>query len=83
MAWGLEQTKHFTQGCDDLLVVTDHKALVKILGDRTLDEITNTRLFRIKQRTLPWYFQIRHLPGRTNLARCGRHVPTPLRFRPH
>ena len=40
VAWGLEQTKYFTLGCDDLLVVTDHKPLVKILGDRTLDEIT-------------------------------------------
>ena len=68
VAWGLEQSKYFTQGCDDLLVVTDHKPLVKVLGDRTLDEIHNTRLFRIKQRTLPWFFQIAHLPGKTNFA---------------
>ena len=29
----------------------------KIFGDLTLDEIPNTRLFRLKQRTLPWHFQ--------------------------
>ena len=52
IAWSLEQTRYFTQGCENLLVVTDHKPLVKIFGDRTLDEITNTRLFRLKQRTL-------------------------------
>ena len=57
-----------TQGCRKLLVVTDHKPLVKILGDRTLDEISNTRIFRIKQRTLPWSFDIVHLPGKTNFA---------------
>ena len=68
VAWGLEQTHYFTQGCDDLLVVTDHKPLVKILGDRTLDEITNSRLFRLKQRTLPWRYEIRHLPGKSNHA---------------
>lgn len=68
VAWGLEQSKYFTQGCDDLIVVTDHKPLVKILGDRTLDEITNTRLFRLKQRTLPWRFTIFHMPGKTNHA---------------
>ena len=68
VAWGLEQSRYFTQGCENLLVVTDHKPLVKILGDRTLDEITNTRLFRLKQRTLPWFFKIAHLPGRTNFA---------------
>ena len=68
VAWALEQTRFFTQGCDNLVVVTDHKPLVKILGDRTLDEIRNTRLFRLKQRTLPWFFRIAHLPGKTNLA---------------
>lgn len=68
IAWGLEQTRYFTQGCDDLVVVTDHKPLVGIFGDRTLDEITNTRLFRLKQRTLPWRFEVRYLPGATNLA---------------
>ena len=66
VVWGLEQTRYFTQGCNDLLVVTDHKPLVKILGDRTLDEITNTRLFRLKQRTLPWQFDIVHMPGLSN-----------------
>ena len=68
VAWALEQTRFFTQGCDDLLIVTDHKPLVKILGDRTLDEIQNTRLFRLKQRTLPWRYRITHLPGKTNHA---------------
>jgi len=52
VAWGLEQTKYFTQGCDNSLVVTDHKPLTKIFGDRTLNEISNTRLFRLQQRTL-------------------------------
>ncbi|KXJ11077.1 Retrovirus-related Pol polyprotein from transposon opus [Exaiptasia diaphana] len=68
VAWGLEQTRYFTQGCDDLVVVTDHKPLTKILGDRTLDEITSSRLFRLKQRTLPWRFDIVHLPGKLNYA---------------
>lgn len=68
IAWGLEQTKYFTQGCPKLLVITDHKPLKKIFGDRTLDEISNTRLFRLKQRTLPWHFRIEHMPGTTNGA---------------
>ena len=68
IAWSLEHTKYFTQGCNDLTVVTDHKPLVKIFGDRTLDAIHNTRLFRLKQRTLPWNFSIAYLPGKTNSA---------------
>jgi hypothetical protein len=53
-------------GCANLIVVTDQKPLVKIFGDRTLDEISNTRLFRLKQRTLPWRFKIVHLSGKSN-----------------
>ena len=70
--------KCFTQGCNDLLVVTDHNSLVNILGDRTLDEISNTRIVRLKQRTLPWSFDIAHLPGKTNSAAdaTSRH-PSP------
>ena len=76
--WGMEKSKYFTQGCNDLLVVTDHKPLVKILVDRKLDEISNTRIFRLKQRMLPWSFDIAHLPGKTNSAAdaTSRH-PSP------
>ena len=68
MAWGLEQTKYFTQGCKDLVVLTDHKPLLKILSDKALDEISNHRIFSLKQRTLPWQFQIAHTPGKSNEA---------------
>ena len=78
VAWGLEQTKYFTQGCDNLVVVTDHKPLTKIFGDRTLDDISNTRLFRLKQRTSMRRFDIAHLPGSTNTAAdaASRHAAT-------
>ncbi len=49
-------------------MITDHKPLVAIFGDCTLDEIANTRLFRLKQRTLPWRFAIMHMPGASNQA---------------
>ncbi|KAK3732636.1 hypothetical protein QZH41_011401, partial [Actinostola sp. cb2023] len=54
------------------------KPLVKIFGDRTLDEISNSRLFRLKQRTLNWRFDIKHLPGKSNSAAdaASRH-PSP------
>ena len=37
-----------------------------MLGDKILDEITNPRLFRLKQRTLLWCFSIYHMPGNSN-----------------
>jgi len=64
VAWALEDSRLFTIGCDDLIVTTDHKPLVKIFGDQSLDEITNTSIFRLKQRTLAWRFKIVHVPGK-------------------
>ena len=66
IAWSLEHTKYFTQGCDNLVVVTDHKPLVKLFTDRALDQITNSRLFSLKQRTLPWRFNVVYMPGKEN-----------------
>ena len=66
--WALDQTKFFTLGCRNLLVVTDHKPLLKLFGDRTLDEIENPRLFAIKQKTLLWRFDIEYMPGKQNLG---------------
>ena len=47
-------------------MATDHKPLVAILGDKELNQISNPRIFRLKQRTLPWCFDIAYLPGQTN-----------------
>ena len=66
IAWSLKHTKHFTQGQDKLTVVTDHKPLVKLFGDRALDQIDNPRLFSLKQCTLPWRFSVVHMPGIDN-----------------
>ena len=63
VAWALDNTKFFTLGCKDLVVATDHKPLVKILGDRCLGDIDNMCIFHSKQRTLKWRFQIVHIPG--------------------
>ena len=52
--------------CDDLVVVTDHKPLTKLFGDRRLDEIDNDRLFRFKRRTLRWRFKIEYQRGELN-----------------
>ena len=60
VALALEHSKYFTLGCDD------HKPLTTILGDRTLDEIPNPRFFRLKQRTLPWMYEITWMPGKEN-----------------
>ena len=48
IAWALEDSRFFSFGCKNLVIATDHKPLVKVLGDRALDDIRNARLFRLK-----------------------------------
>ena len=46
----LDKARHFTLGCSDLMVAVDHKPLIKVLGDRALDDIPNPRLRNIKEK---------------------------------
>lgn len=68
VAWALEDTRWFTLGCDKLIIATDHKPLLKVLGDKCLDDITNPRLFRLKLRTMRWRFKMVHVAGVANGA---------------
>ena len=66
IVWALESTRHYTLGNTQLLVATDHKPLVKVFGDRSLGDISNPRLARLKEATLRWEFQVIHVPGVVN-----------------
>ena len=50
-AWALEKTKHFTLGASSLYLAVDHKPLLKILGDKGLQDIENPRLQSLKEKT--------------------------------
>lgn len=62
----LDKSRMFVLGCPDLIVATDHKPLVKILGDRCLEDIRNPRLLNIKEKTLRYRFAIKHVAGGWN-----------------
>ena len=46
----------------------DHKPLLKILGDRKLEDIDNPRLLKLKEKTLNWRFKVVHVPGRIHVG---------------
>ena len=64
VAWSLKHSRMFTLGCNNLLVVVDHKPLLGILNDRALDSITTPRLQNLKESTLGWRYDIKHCPGK-------------------
>ena len=47
-------------------MVVDHKPLLKIFKDRSLDKISNSRLCNLKEKTLRYRFKIVHIPGGKN-----------------
>jgi hypothetical protein len=68
VAYGLKQCRMFVLGCPDLIVAVDHKPLIKILNDRSLESIENPRLRSLKEKTLMYRFNIIHIKGTTNYA---------------
>ena len=64
VAWGLHKTRYFTIGCGNLTLCVDHKPLLKILGNKELNDINNTRILNFKEKTLRWRFKVLHVPGK-------------------
>ena len=62
----MEKARMFTLGCPDLLVTVDHQSLIPILGDRSLAEIPNPRLYRLKEKCMRYRFDIQYLAGKKN-----------------
>ncbi|GFO16564.1 enzymatic polyprotein [Plakobranchus ocellatus] len=64
----LDKARHFTLGCADLIIAVDHKPLLKIFGDRCLDDIPNPRLRNLKEKSLRYRFRVVHIPGLRHAA---------------
>ncbi len=68
VSWCLHKVRLFLLGCPNLTIVTDHRPLVKVLGYRVLTDVSNPRLYRLKERTLQYNFQVKYLPWKKNSA---------------
>ena len=60
----LEKARYFVLGCRDLTVAVDHKPLLRIFDDRSLNDIPNTRLRNLKEKTLQYRFRMEYVPGK-------------------
>ena len=68
VAYGLHQCRYFILGCKDLTVAVDHKPLLNVLNDRSLSDIQNKRLQNLKEKTLPYKFNIVYVPGKRHVG---------------
>ena len=64
VTWALENARLFVLGCNNLIIITDHKPLLGIFKDRELSTISNPRLQSLKEKTLAYKFTISHCPGK-------------------
>jgi len=46
----LDKARYFVLGWSDLTVAVDHKPLLNIFGDRSLEDLLNTRLRKPKEK---------------------------------
>ena len=63
VAWCFHKARNYLLGCPQFTLLTDHKPLVSILSEKCLASIENTRLLRLKEKTLGFSFVVRHIPG--------------------
>ena len=68
VADALEKARFFVLGCSDLIVVVDHKPLLRVFTDRSLEAIANPRLRNLKEKTLRYRFRMMHIPGARHKA---------------
>ena len=68
VTYALEKARHFVLGCEDLIVAVDHKPLIKIFTDRNLEDLPNSRLRNLKEKSLRYRFRVLHIPGVKNKA---------------
>ena len=62
----LNKVRFFVLVSSDLMIFTYHKPLLKILWDRSLEDIHNPRLLSLKERMLLFNFKVLHLTGKEN-----------------
>ncbi|XP_066924333.1 uncharacterized protein [Clytia hemisphaerica] len=63
VAYSLDRARHFVLGCKELIIAVDHKPLLGLFTNRSLDDIPNNRLENLKELTLRYRFSMYHIPG--------------------
>ena len=63
MTWALEKFSEYVLG-KSIILETDHKPLVPILGRKSLDTLP-PRVLRFRLRLMRFQYTIHHVPGKT------------------
>jgi len=65
IVWACIDCRYFLIGCPKFTVLTDHRPLEGIFRNQ-LDDITNPRLLRFREKLTPYCFDVKYTPGKTH-----------------
>ncbi|KAL5016074.1 hypothetical protein ScPMuIL_005663, partial [Solemya velum] len=79
VADALDKARYFVLGSEKLILAGDHKPLLRILGNRSLEDIPNSQVRNLKEKTLRYRFTVVHIPGLKHKAAdsVSRHPTGP------
>jgi hypothetical protein len=66
-AWAMQKCRQFIEGLPTFELITDHKPLVLILNDHSLDKLDNPRILRLRLKMQRYQFKARWVPGKENV----------------
>ena len=66
-SWAMKKCHQFLEGLPSFELITDHRPLVPILNDYSLDKLDNPRLLRLRLKMARYIFTARWVPGNRNI----------------
>ena len=81
VAWGVDKCRYFLTGLPEFIIRNDHRTLIPILNNKSLNEIDNPRLQRLVEKLRPYTYRAEHVSGKDNciadaLSRAPVDQPT-------
>ena len=82
IAWATKKCRVYLAGCPNYTLITDHRPLIPILNSRSMSEIENPRLLRLREKLTMYQFTAEWRPGTAlaipdALSRAPASDPTP------
>jgi hypothetical protein len=66
-AWAMQKCRQFIEGLPTFELVTNHKLLVPILNDHSLDKLDNPRILRLRLKMQRYQLKARWVPRKENI----------------
>ena len=67
-AWAANKCRHFLLGLPKFILAVDHKPLIPLLSNKSLDLVTNPRIMNQRVKLLPYSYEVVHIPGKANVT---------------